>query len=139
MRKDAMQETTQSPSLLRVSEAADLLRLRPGDMCRYVQHEDRRHITAATILRLLNGHRAGAWRGAELWRLPERLLTLEEAARKVLPRMECRKARARMLAMCNRTKNPPPHIRLTRRIIRFDTPALDSWVEGRYEKEALLR
>ena len=134
-----MQETTQSPSLLRVSEAADLLRLRPGDMCRYVQHEDRRHITAATILRLLNGHRAGAWRGAELWRLPERLLTLEEAARKVLPRMECRKARARMLAMCNRTKNPPPHIRLTRRIIRFDTPSLDSWVEGRSEKEALLR
>ena len=134
-----VETTSDSPSLLRVSEAADLLRLRPGDMCRYVQHEDRRHITAATILRLLNGHRAGAWRGAELWRLPERLLTLEEAARKVLPRMECRKARARMLAMCNRTKNPPPHIRLTRRIIRFDTPSLDSWVEGRSEKEALLR
>lgn len=135
-----MQDTsTDSPSLLRVSEAADLLRLRPGDMCRYVQHDDRRHITAATILRLLNGHRAGAWSGGELWRLPQRLLTLEEAARKVLPRMECRKARARMLAMCNRTKNPPPHIRLTRRIIRFDTPSLDSWVEGRSEKEALLR
>ena len=134
-----VETTSDSPSLLRVSEAADLLRLRPGDMCRYVQHEDRRHITAATILRLLNGHRAGAWRGAELWRLPERLLTLEEAARKVLPRMECRKARARMLAMCNRTKNPPPHIRLTRRIIRFDTPSLDSWVDGRAEKEALLR
>ena len=135
-----MQDTsTDSPWLLRVSEVAELLRLRPGDMCRYVQHEDLRHITSHTLLRLLNGHRSGSWSGGDLWRLPERLLTLEEAARMVLPRMTDDKARRRLLSMCNRTKNPPPHIRLTRRIIRFDVPALSSWVSARSKREALLK
>jgi hypothetical protein len=124
--------------MLRVSEAAELLRVRPGDMCRYVQHEEPRHITAKTLLRLLNGRRAGQWDG-EMWRLPERLLTPDEAARAILPRMTAAKARRRLLSMCLRQKNPPPHIRFTKRTVRFDAVALRKWVAERSEREAVFK
>jgi len=131
-------DASPTPHLLRIPEAAELLRVRPGDMCRYIQHEEPRHVTAKTVLSLLNGRRAGSWRG-DLWRLPLRLLTLEEAARSVLPRMTEDKARRRLLSMCNRTKNAPPHFRLTRRIVRFEPHALREWLCERSGREAVLR
>ena len=126
-------------ALFRVAEAGAYLRISTFQVYRYVLTDGEGFVTAHTILRLLNGRLMGHWPRPRLYRLPDRLMTLGEAAVRILPRMAPEEAVRRLACFCRRVKNPPPHVRLSKRTLLFEEGALRGWLEDRSLREAVLR
>ena len=125
-------------AILSTAQVAEFLRCSPLTVRDYIQPAERGTYTARSLLKLVNANLRGNWPRKSLFRLPDSLITVGEAARLILPRRDARNAVRGVYSMCRRTKNPPPHIRLTKHTVLFDPGALAAWVASRSNREAIL-